>query len=55
VIQLKLQNICLTVSSNLKGVGLVKNWIDHDRLFKELLETFFGEFIELFSPRPMRP
>ncbi|MBD2627602.1 hypothetical protein [Trichormus variabilis] len=23
--------------------------IDHDRLFKELLATFFIEFIELFS------
>lgn len=25
-----------------------ENQIDHDRLFKELLETFFAEFIELF-------
>jgi len=24
--------------------------IDHDRLFKELLTTFFIEFIELFFP-----
>lgn len=24
--------------------------IDHDRLFKELLSTFFSEFIELFLP-----
>src|SRR5437016_3488969 len=24
--------------------------IDHDRLFKELLTTFFGEFLELFFP-----
>ena len=24
--------------------------IDHDRLFKELLTTFFVEFIELFLP-----
>ncbi len=24
--------------------------IDHDRLFKELLSTFFIEFIELFFP-----
>ena len=24
--------------------------IDHDRLFKELLSTFFVEFIELFLP-----
>ncbi len=24
--------------------------IDHDRLFKELLTTFFWEFIELFLP-----
>lgn len=24
--------------------------IDHDRLFKELLETFFAEFVELFFP-----
>jgi hypothetical protein len=25
--------------------------IDHDRLFKELLTTFFVEFIELFFPK----
>ena len=25
--------------------------VDHDRLFKELLQTFFGEFVELFFPR----
>jgi hypothetical protein len=25
--------------------------IDHDRLFKELLETFFSEFVELFFPQ----
>jgi hypothetical protein len=25
--------------------------IDHDRLFKELIQTFFGEFIELFLPK----
>ncbi len=24
--------------------------IDHDRLFKELLSTFFWEFLELFLP-----
>ena len=24
--------------------------IDHDRLFKELLTTFFVEFLELFFP-----
>jgi hypothetical protein len=24
--------------------------IDHDRLFKELLSTFFVEFLELFFP-----
>lgn len=24
--------------------------IDHDRLFKELLTTFFVEFLELFLP-----
>ena len=24
--------------------------IDHDRLFKELLSTFFVEFLELFAP-----
>jgi hypothetical protein len=24
--------------------------IDHDQLFKQLLETFFVEFIELFAP-----
>lgn len=23
---------------------------DHDRLFKELLQTFFTEFLELFAP-----
>ena len=27
-----------------------KKAIDHDRLFKELLETFFVEFISLFFP-----
>lgn len=27
-----------------------ENQIDPDRLFKELLETFFIEFIELFFP-----
>ena len=27
-----------------------ENQIDHDRLFKELLETFFAEFMELFFP-----
>ena len=25
--------------------------IDHDRLFKELISTFFIEFIELFFPQ----
>ncbi|WP_127582321.1 Rpn family recombination-promoting nuclease/putative transposase [Paenibacillus koleovorans] len=25
--------------------------VDHDRLFKELLQTFFGEFIHLFFPQ----
>ena len=24
--------------------------VDHDRLFKELLRTFFSEFVELFLP-----
>jgi hypothetical protein len=24
--------------------------IDHDQLFKQLLETFFVDFIELFAP-----
>ena len=28
--------------------------IDHDRLFKELLTTFFGEFIDLFLPELAR-
>lgn len=28
----------------------VENLIDHDRLFKELLTTFFSEFVELFIP-----
>jgi hypothetical protein len=28
-----------------------KNFIDHDRLFKELLTTFFEEFILLFFPK----
>ncbi len=27
------------------------NNIDHDRLFKELISTFFVEFIELFFPQ----
>ncbi|ELP53050.1 hypothetical protein O53_4779 [Microcystis aeruginosa TAIHU98] len=29
------------------------NNIDHDRLFKELISTFFLEFIELFFPQVM--
>jgi hypothetical protein len=28
-----------------------KNQIDHDRLFKELLETFFAEFMNLHYRR----
>jgi predicted transposase/invertase (TIGR01784 family) len=36
---------------SIKGWGLVKKRIGHDRLFKELLETFFGEFVELFFPQ----
>ncbi|OAT79298.1 Rpn family recombination-promoting nuclease/putative transposase [Desulfotomaculum copahuensis] len=31
-----------------------KNRIDHDRLFKELLETFFTEFMVLFFPEAAR-
>jgi len=31
-----------------------ENRIDHDRLFKELLETFFAEFMELFFPEAAR-
>lgn len=31
-----------------------ENQIDHDRLFKELLETFFTEFMELFFPEAAR-
>lgn len=30
---------------------MVKNFIDHDRLFKELITTFFEEFILLFFPK----
>ena len=29
---------------------MIKNQVDHDRLFKELLETFFAEFMKLFFP-----
>jgi hypothetical protein len=29
----------------------MKENIDHDRLFKELISTFFIEFIELFFPQ----
>ena len=32
----------------------VKNQIDHDRLFKELLENFFAEFLALFFPEAHR-
>ncbi|MDH6097664.1 Rpn family recombination-promoting nuclease/putative transposase, partial [Anabaenopsis sp. FSS-46] len=28
--------------------------IDHDRLFKELISTFFVEFLELFLPQVVR-
>ncbi|MFB8788919.1 MAG: hypothetical protein U7123_08735 [Potamolinea sp.] len=31
--------------------GSIKQMIDHDRLFKELLSTFFWEFVELFLPK----
>jgi hypothetical protein len=31
-------------------IMISKKAIDHDRLFKELLETFFVEFISLFFP-----
>ncbi|WP_282434548.1 hypothetical protein [Desulfotomaculum copahuensis] len=31
-----------------------ENRIDHDRLFKELLETFFAEFMALFFPEAAR-
>ena len=34
--------------ANLPGAVLA---IDHDRLFKELLTTFFVEFLELFFPK----
>src|SRR5438067_6946098 len=30
--------------------GVESRRMDHDRLFKELLQTFFGDFIELFLP-----
>ncbi|MCS5697186.1 Rpn family recombination-promoting nuclease/putative transposase, partial [Desulfofundulus thermocisternus] len=33
---------------------MTENQIDHDRLFKELLETFFAEFMELFFPEAAR-
>ena len=33
---------------------MIKNQVDHDRLFKELLETFFAEFIQLFFPEAAR-
>ncbi|MCL6613419.1 MAG: Rpn family recombination-promoting nuclease/putative transposase [Firmicutes bacterium] len=33
---------------------LVQDAVDHDRLFKELLETFFDEFITLFFPELRR-
>src|SRR5699024_4046184 len=29
-------------------------YIDHDRLFKELIQTFFQEFIEAFFPEQYR-
>ena len=28
--------------------------VDHDRLFKELIQTFFWEFIELFIPEVLQ-
>ncbi|BCV22976.1 Rpn family recombination-promoting nuclease/putative transposase [Moorella sp. Hama-1] len=31
-----------------------QNHIDHDRLFKELLENFFAEFMQLFFPQASR-
>ena len=35
----------------LVGLVLGKSMIDHDRLFKELLSTFFREFLDLFLPQ----
>jgi|GEM_PF-2466122 hypothetical protein len=29
---------------------MLRSEIDHDRLFKELLSTFFVEFVDLFFP-----
>ena len=34
-----------------KRGGVVTERIYHDRLFKELLETFFSEFVEIFFPQ----
>ena len=50
MIQSKIENICLVLKQMRKGVEEVELRIDHDRLFKELLETFFVEFVELFFP-----
>lgn len=33
---------------------MIKNQVDHDRLFKELLETFFAEFMKLFFTEASR-
>ncbi len=34
----------------LTPASLTSTMIDHDQLFKQLLETFFADFIELFAP-----
>jgi Domain of unknown function (DUF4351)/Putative transposase, YhgA-like len=39
----------LSLLSHIKLISMPQ--IDHDRLFKELLSTFFPEFIELFFPQ----
>lgn len=41
----------MSVTLYLPRVGGVARMIDHDRLFKELISTFFVEFLDLFLPQ----
>lgn len=42
------------VLQSIRVMPLAQDHIDHDRLFKELLETFFAAFMELFFPEASR-
>jgi hypothetical protein len=49
-----LKNICNKHPVNADVDNKMIQNIDHDRLFKELISTFFIEFIELFFPQVLK-